>query len=85
MCWCGIRRVAEPEQRANAFGPDGRSCPRCLRDRALLGARNGDRPKLTCRGCGERFILEWANAEHPNQLVYVESPPPARPYFALTA
>jgi transposase-like protein len=66
-------------------GVDGRDCPVCYRERALTGKRDGDNPKLTCRGCGNRFVLTWGTNGKPDTIERAEKPAPAAPYFTLGA
>lgn len=66
-------------------GTNGRDCPLCVREGSLLGRRDGDRPKLTCRGCGNVFTLIWGTNGRPDTIERAEAPAPARAYpFKLT-
>lgn len=77
----GVPRDAE---RFNAQGADGRNCPVCLAVGTLLGARDGDRPPLTCKLCRTRFVLIWASANvHADTLVRATPRAPAAPYVPV--
>jgi hypothetical protein len=68
-------------ERFNVSGPAGRNCPLCFRVGSLVGARDGDAPRLTCSGCLTVFRLTWTTDDlSPDTLTRVTAPAPATPY-----
>lgn len=55
-------------EKFNVSGEGGRDCPVCLREASLFGARDGDRPRLTCNGCAAQFVLIWSDGVLPDTL-----------------
>lgn len=71
-------------ERFNTTGEQERDCPICFRADSLTGARNGDSPVLTCRGCKNRFRLTWGDgAISKNALERLGGIAPARGYVAV--
>lgn len=65
-------------------GPTGRDCPICFRVGSLVGARQGDAPRLTCSGCANVFALSWATDDISTDILTRVTPAaPAVPYHPL--
>lgn len=65
-------------ERFNTAGANGRDCPICFRIGTLIGARDGDAPRLTCSGCATLFTLAWGDGVTPDTLTRLPAPPVRR-------